>query len=40
MWMSLVASEMATASTPQSMEVLMSATLARFQPRIEAFSPR
>ena len=40
MWMSLVASEMATASTPQSIEVLMSATFARFQPRIEAFRPR
>ena len=40
MWMSLVASEMATASTPQSMEVLMSATFARFQPSTDAFRPR
>ncbi len=40
MWMSLVASEIATASTPQSIDVLMSATLARFQPRIDAFRPR
>ena len=36
MCMSEVASEIATASTPQSSEVWMSATFARFQPSTEA----
>ncbi len=40
MWMSLADIEIATASTPQSMECWMSAATARFQARIEVSSPR
>ena len=40
MWMSLADIEMATASTPQSMECSTSETTARFQARMEASSPR
>src|SRR5450759_2022261 len=40
MWMSEVASEMAMASTPHSIVVLMSPMLARLQPSPDALRPR
>ena len=40
MWMSLADMEMATASTPQSMECFTSSMTARFHARIELSRPR